>query len=68
MPDTMIQKSFPVEIQKSADGQFTVVVSTDGVDRDKDIIESSMIFVTVGTFKIDELFQATQFVASRGQQ
>ena len=30
MPDTMIQKSFPVEIQKSADGQFTVVVSTDG--------------------------------------
>ena len=39
MPDTMIQKSFPVEIQKSADGQFTVVVSTDGVDRDKDIID-----------------------------
>jgi|CXWL01.1.fsa_nt_gi HK97 family phage prohead protease len=39
MPDTMIQKSFPIEIRKSADGQYTVVVSTDAVDRDKDIID-----------------------------
>ena len=36
--------------------------------RDKHIIESPMILVTVSTFKIDELFQATQFVASSGQQ
>ena len=39
MSDTMIQKSFPVEIRKSADGQFMVVLSTDGVDRDRDIID-----------------------------
>lgn len=39
MPDTMIQKSFPVVVRKSADGQFSIVVSTDAVDRDRDIID-----------------------------
>ena len=40
MPDTLTLKSFPVAIQKAAkDRTFSFIISSDAIDRDRDVID-----------------------------